>query len=378
MSSAEKNILVLAPPCYQPSLQNFAGKYRLLSGSFSGHILCRTLPEFVGSSYGRFQLHVLALPRRNGLIEKLLYIYGFVSAGIRLERAGRFDLIISHDPLTLGIAGALLKLITGTKMIVEVNGHLLEAGFLGDLTYGKKIKRMMVKSICRCVLSYADGVKCINSKLVEEVRALCTNVRTYCFHDYVPINEFLPSSADKKFIFFAGYPFYLKGVDLLIAAFGKLYDEFPDYRLIIMGHNVDMDKYHKIAALYDRIEFHKPVNHNEIVSYFRDCSLFVLPSRSEAMGRVLIEAMASAKAVVASRIGGIPEVVEDGVTGLLFESGNADDLAAKLRVVLGDPALRASLGRAGRARALNYFSEEIYLDSFIRKVDEVLAGPLTS
>ena len=66
------------------------------------------------------------------------------------------------------------------------------------------------------------------------------------------------------------------------------------------------------------------------------CSLFVLPSRTEAMGRVLLEAMACKKPIIASNVGGIPEIIKDGYNGLLFESENVDDLAEKIRLVLSN------------------------------------------
>jgi starch synthase len=74
------------------------------------------------------------------------------------------------------------------------------------------------------------------------------------------------------------------------------------------------------------------------------------------MGIVNLEAMACETAVVASRVGGIPEVVADGETGYLVEPANADDLAARVNELLADEELRGRFGRAGRERAIEHFS----------------------
>jgi len=85
----------------------------------------------------------------------------------------------------------------------------------------------------------------------------------------------------------------------------------------------------------------------------------VFPSRYEPFGIVLLEAMASGKPVVASKVGGIPFVVEDGKTGLLFERGNVEVLAEKIIMLLRDEELRKRMGEAGRERAKEFTWDKI-------------------
>jgi 2-deoxystreptamine N-acetyl-D-glucosaminyltransferase/2-deoxystreptamine glucosyltransferase len=87
--------------------------------------------------------------------------------------------------------------------------------------------------------------------------------------------------------------------------------------------------------------------------------VLVLPSAYEEMGSVLVEAMAAGLPVVASAVGGIPEVVQDGVTGLLVPPGDADALAAALDRLVADPALRARLAAGARAHARRYAWPEL-------------------
>ena len=103
--------------------------------------------------------------------------------------------------------------------------------------------------------------------------------------------------------------------------------------------------------------------------------VFVLPSVSEGMSNTLLEAMAAGAAVAASNVGGNPEIVRDGVNGLLFESGDEPGLRDKLQLLLGDPALRARLAHAARARVLRDFAIEAMISRYERLYLSVHRSP---
>src|SRR5262245_32959610 len=94
----------------------------------------------------------------------------------------------------------------------------------------------------------------------------------------------------------------------------------------------------------------------EVIQLLTHATVFVCPSIYEPMGIVNLEAMACETAVVASRVGGIPEVVADGETGFLVEPANAQELAARVNELLADPELATRFGKAGRERAVEHFS----------------------
>jgi len=93
----------------------------------------------------------------------------------------------------------------------------------------------------------------------------------------------------------------------------------------------------------------------EIIQLLTNALIFVCPSVYEPLGIVNLEAMACGTAVVGSRVGGIPEVVSDGETGLLVRADDPEALAGALNALIGDPARAAALGRAGRERAVAEF-----------------------
>lgn len=101
----------------------------------------------------------------------------------------------------------------------------------------------------------------------------------------------------------------------------------------------------------------------------------VLPSREEGLSNVLLEAMAAGRAVIASDVGGNPELVEDGHTGLLFGSGDADALASGLRALADDPALRTRLGEAARRHVASRHAVAALVDATAALYRKVLEGP---
>jgi glycosyltransferase involved in cell wall biosynthesis len=100
--------------------------------------------------------------------------------------------------------------------------------------------------------------------------------------------------------------------------------------------------------------------------------VFVLPSESEGFGRVLVEAMSMSRAIVATAVGGVPDIVRADETGLLVEPAHPAALAEAVRALLDDPARAARLGAAGRARAESTFSLGAHVEAVERAYDEVL------
>jgi glycosyltransferase involved in cell wall biosynthesis len=163
-----------------------------------------------------------------------------------------------------------------------------------------------------------------------------------------------------------------KGQEVFLLAARALLDRHPTWRFVVVGDTIfqfreERARLEAVAArlgLGDRLTF---AGHREdIPGVMRAFDLFVLPSLYEPFGRVLIEAMGASKAVVASRAGGVPEIVKDGETGLLVEPGDPPALARAIEAVLDDPALRERLAAAGRARVEACFS----LEATVRGVEE--------
>jgi starch synthase len=153
-----------------------------------------------------------------------------------------------------------------------------------------------------------------------------------------------------------------KGLPVLLRAAEQL---DPAAQLVLCAGQADTpDLAAEVAALAEHLAATRPgiiwipgmLAKREVIQILSHATVFACPSLYEPLGIVNLEAMACGTAVVGSRVGGIPEVVADGRTGLLTPPGDPGALAAALNVLLGDPSRAAELGRAGRERALAEFS----------------------
>lgn len=153
-----------------------------------------------------------------------------------------------------------------------------------------------------------------------------------------------------------------KGLEHLIHAMVQITEEVPGARLISVAktgfRGTDEQRWFKELAdqlgISDNIEFHESVSQDLLLGLYADCSLVVLPSKTEGWGLSLMEGMACGKPVVASRVGGIPELVRDGVDGILVDAGDVNALSGAIVKLLDDPVLRKRMGDAGRKRVKEF------------------------
>jgi glycosyltransferase involved in cell wall biosynthesis len=161
----------------------------------------------------------------------------------------------------------------------------------------------------------------------------------------------------------------VKRHDLMLEAWALVLQQLPQARLLIVGAGVlEGELRHRAEKLGDAVIF--AGERSDTPAILAACDVAVLASEHEMFGRVLVEAMAAARPVVATKVGGIPEIVIDGVTGLLVPFGDAAALAAALLRLLTGRELAARMGEAGRQRARECFDirratrrlEEIYTE----------------
>jgi glycosyltransferase involved in cell wall biosynthesis len=145
-----------------------------------------------------------------------------------------------------------------------------------------------------------------------------------------------------------------KGGFVLLEALARLRSELPAGTLVhFVGVTAspEIDAEVERLGLRDHVRFHGPRPHEEIPRWLRAADVFLLPSFSEGLPISVLEAMASEVAVIASSVGGIPEIVRTGENGMLVRAGDAESLAAALQAALRDPPLRERLGSAARRTA---------------------------
>jgi glycosyltransferase involved in cell wall biosynthesis len=150
-----------------------------------------------------------------------------------------------------------------------------------------------------------------------------------------------------------------KHFSMLISAFKLLLNKGYELELVIVGNGPDKEAYRKYASrlnVENHIHFLTNASDSNLDILYSECELFVLPSRLEGLPLVLLEAMNRGKPIVATKVGGIPEVVEEGSNGILVRS-NYNDLASGIEEILSEPHIKDVFGKRSKEIIMEKFSE---------------------
>lgn len=168
----------------------------------------------------------------------------------------------------------------------------------------------------------------------------------------------LPADARDKSIICVGTVGRRKGQNILTDAFSRIAREFPDWKLLLIGRHGDDGMIDLVKDIITRHSLSAQVllldncPDAEVKRLMKSAAIFAMPSFFEGLGLSLQEAQFNACACVGSRVGGIPELIEHEKSGLLVEPGDPAALAAALKCLIADPALRDQYGRRGRAAVI--------------------------
>ncbi len=355
---AKHSILLLFPGPKYDLDHEFGERLALLSQDFKGNVLTTGVKNEV-RHYDSFRLQTI---HRNRAVNLRFALFVIGTALKKRIKGEPVDLVVSYDPIKSGMLGIAAARILRAKMVTEVNGDYAEDIQYVDEVSGRKasLRKSLYEFIIRFVLRRCSGIKTLYPGQLEPFRnALRRSQKVSCFHNHINLQGF-SGGPEEKVVLLAGFPFYVKGVDILIAAFRKISDSYPDWRLKILGWYPDRTLLDRHIAGHPRIEFHQAVHHRDMPEHIRGSGICVLASRTEGMGRFLIEAMTAGKPRIGPRVGGIPQIIEPNVDGLLFEPEDVDGLADSLERLLKDPDLRQRLGERGKNRSIEFGAGAYY------------------
>lgn len=182
-------------------------------------------------------------------------------------------------------------------------------------------------------------------------------------------------------ILFVGWVVPAKGIDVLVAAFARVVTAFPRAVLHVVGA-YDIGYFRRVLmpevtrlGLEDRVRFHGHQPAAAVAERLATAALVALPTLMDTAPNVLAEARAAGVPVVASAVGGIPELIEDGVDGVLVPAGSAEPLAAAILALLRDPVAAAAMGERGRARVRRDHRASVQVPKLLEVYRRVLASP---
>ena len=202
--------------------------------------------------------------------------------------------------------------------------------------------------------------------------------------DHFKPNSNSASSENAPNILCVGRPRFLKGIHVLAEAVPKVWKEIPDALFTFVpapmgkGGGSPRDAYREFLGSlieHSRIRIVEPVLRAEMPDVYRNATVCVVPSLWEGFGYVAAEAMACGVAVVASRTSGLAEIIEDGRSGILFETANADELAQAIVNLLRDRERRAQIAIAGRQRIVDEFASTLITSRMANLYSQMVQAP---
>jgi alpha-maltose-1-phosphate synthase len=277
------------------------------------------------------------------------------------------DLVHSHTWYA-NLAGHLAALRYGIPHVVTM--HSLEplrpwkAEQLGGGYALSSWCEQVAATSAAAVIAVSDGMRADLMTAYPAIRS----ERAVVIRNGIDTREYVPDPATdvldeygidpaRPYVIFVGRITRQKGVPVLLRAAASL---DPGAQLVLCAGQADTPELlAEVTALVDRLPgviwIPKMLQKREVIQLLTHATVFACPSLYEPLGIVNLEAMACGTAVVGSRTGGIPEVVADGVTGVLVEPDDPPVLASALNALLADPGRAAAMGQAGRDRAVAEF-----------------------
>lgn len=313
--------------------------------------------------------------------------YIFISSMLKSLLKEETDLIHTHSyGYYQTTAGAFTKKLKKIPMVITPHFHPSWSMWGGKKR--KKLRKVYDKMFGKSILNAPDIVVCHSKneqRLLSEFSIPHEKIRIIpagvdfnrfenipspdIFRDYYNING--------RIVLYTGRLASNKGLHHLMDAAPQIISQVKDTTFVLVGEDEGerkrLEKRAVKLKISDKVLFTGYIKDDELFkSAFSACDVFVLPSEYEAFGLVLLEAMACEKPCVATRVGGVPEVLDEHKTGMLVEYGNPGALADAIIELLKDENKRKIMGRAGRKRVKENFTWPKVVDKLEKVYKEVL------
>ena len=332
-------------------------------------------------TYGRVaQSRVSFLGRFARVAVMANYLEAQYRAVMAEAREESIDVIHAHWAIPTGPAAVMAARKLGVPSVITMHGGDVYVN--PDQGYDFPT-RWYVRPALRWTLRHADALTAITEDCRQHaLRAGAPAEHIRLVFNGTDLRRFSPeangSRGDMQFgphmIFACRQLFPRKGIRFLLEAAAQLKPRFPDLKVVLAGDGFERPELARLAAdlgIAQDVTFLGWVPNPDLPPYYRAAAVSVIPSLEEGFGIPAAEAMGCEVAVVASDAGGLPEVVEDGVTGLVVPRGDSGALAKAIGALLQDPERRRVMGQAGRLRALRLFDWDRSAEQFEQLYHEI-------
>lgn len=300
-----------------------------------------------------------SLPGGVGLSSAGAFLFSrLISQVRRLHLRKPIDLIHAHAALPCGHAAMLLSHQLGIPFVVTVHG--LDAY---STTQVKGYPGEWCRRVSHSVFRLAAQVVCVSKSVQQKVLEQANSeYATSVVYNGADVELFKPAEEPRSLkVLSVGNLISIKGHESLLRAIAIIQARIPDVCCEIIGEGPELQRLQSLAArlkIAEKIKFEGRCSRSTVADAMRNCTVFALPSRYEALGCVYLEAMSAAKPIIACHGQGIAEVIEQGRNGWLVEPDNPSELAQALITLFEDVELRSRIRLAARRTILKSLTVE--------------------
>ena len=296
-------------------------------------------------------------------------------------------ILVAQSPYE-GFAAALSKsaarfLGRRVVLIIENHGDFEISLFLQRRVLFPKLYQLIMRWTASFALRHADLLRAVSNLTSAQLEKWAPGKPIFQFPAWTDMEVFLKAGeqqakTDQIKILYAGVFIPGKGIHHLVNAFGRVANQFPQSRLVLIGraenpaYVAHLKKQVARLGLEERVEFVEELPQHELAKRMAEARVFVLPSLSEGLGRVIFESMATGTPVIASRIGGIPDMIQEGDTGFLVPPSDEKALSDRIKWILEHPEEAKKMGYRARVFAQQFFSSDKYTESYKRIFEEAV------
>jgi len=259
----------------------------------------------------------------------------------------------------------------------------------GDtLDYPEKrmgLAKIFIGGLFRKIFTKADYIQAISNYLADWARNMDAKASIEIVPNGISVEKFIKSKVykarlpdgqvknkEEKIIITTSRLVYKNGVDVLIRAISNLKSQISNFELLILGSGPEEKKLKNLAKelkIDDIVQFFGHIEQEKVYDYLAEADIFVRPSRTEGLGSSFLEAMGAGLPVVGTPVGGIPDFLKNGETGLFCKVDDPKDLAEKIKKLITDETLANRIAENGRCLVL----EKYDWDDIARKMKEIFA-----
>lgn len=367
---------------YQTNIQDFL-TWKAMSEYFDEIFLIVQSPDGKNHQETLDKIHVYWVAQKNNpIVSRLYFMRKSYHVAERLIKEHQIDVLNVGEPVVAGPVAVRLKRRLKKPLVTQVQGQLLNLP-------SKTFSRMKTKYIEKATLytcRHSDVIRSVSKEIKQTianagisenkicvVQSRCDTDR-FCAKNYVldrnRIRKEIGCGDEDIVIVFTGRIVKYRDLESDLYAVAKVIKKYPKLKFLIVGDGDDLDRIKAISrelGIYHDCCFYGRAAYDDVPKMLAAGDIFLSTSTNEGLSRSVLEAMSMELPVIATKVGGTLELVDDGVNGLLVDVQSPDQIADKLAVLIKDAKLRDQLGKKAREKVL----EEFEYHKLIKKFAEI-------